>query len=95
MLNGAIAGVTVAVKATFWLTEEVEGAATSVVVVPVGLTIWLRTLEAPDLKFESDEVKVAVMVCVPATKSGVAQGGTLPAAVKVTVQSVVPVRPSL
>jgi hypothetical protein len=37
-LNGVIAGVTVAVKVTDWLTVDVDGDAESVVVVEVVLT---------------------------------------------------------
>jgi hypothetical protein len=49
-------GVTVAVKVTGWLTDELEGAETTAVVVAVGLTISLRIGETPDWKFVSELV---------------------------------------
>ena len=47
------AGVTVAVKATDWLTLEGLGDDTRLVVVEAALMTWLRMLEVADLKFGS------------------------------------------
>ena len=83
------AGVTVAVKATVWLTAEGLGVDTTVVVVEASVTDSDRTLETALLKFEFDEVKEAVTVWVPSEGNAYVQAGTLPVEVSVTVQSVV------
>jgi hypothetical protein len=72
------AGVTVAVKVTAWLTLAGFNEDATVVVVVAVLTVCFRTGDVEVLKFVSEGVKVAVMLCVPCVESGTEQGGTLP-----------------
>jgi hypothetical protein len=83
----ANAGVTVARKATCWLTAEGFGVDATLVVVAVLLTTSFTALEAGlVLKFVFEVVNVAVIVCVAGGPGNVyVHAGTIPADVKVVV----------
>jgi hypothetical protein len=65
------------VKVTEWLTAEGLGDDTANVVVVVVLTTCEKVPFDP-LKFESEGLNAALMMCVPCEESGTVQGGTTP-----------------
>jgi hypothetical protein len=74
------AGVTVALKVTDWLTDEPPGREeVTAVVVAVWFTVCVNGPEEADLKFVSELVNAAVMVCAPAEVNVKLQGGIAPA----------------
>jgi hypothetical protein len=89
------AGATTAVKATDWLTPELEGDDERLVVVAAAVTDCESGLEVPLLKFELEVVNVAVTAWVPSVGNAYVHAGTFPETARVTVQRVVPVVVSL